>query len=456
VCAHERGGVACWGRNHLGQLGDGTITDRTTLVDVRGLASGMSALAAGSDHTCAVTSGGGIKCWGSNDEGQLGDGGTTTRYTPVAVRGLASGVVALAAGGTTLSYSPSSAHTCAVTSGGGVKCWGANHYGQLGDGTTAHRTVPVDVSGLATGVVALAASGVHTCALTGGGGVKCWGANSFGQLGDGTTTNRLTPVDVSGLASGVVALAAGGYHTCALTSGGGVKCWGANYYRQLGDGTTTTRTTPVDVSGLASGVSTLAAGYESTCAGPSAGGVRCWGGNVTNPFEIGGLASGVVALVAGGHHICALTSGGGAKCAGWNDYGQLGDGTTTLRWTALDVSGLVSSVSALAASWSHTCAATTGGGVKCWGHNGLGQLGDGTTTDRLTPADVSGLTSGVSTLAASWSHTCAVTTGGGVKCWGDNGYGQLGVNPGWTPVDVVGFGAQPMHPVFLPLMSRGE
>ena len=151
----------------------------------------------------------------------------------------------------------------------------------------------------------------------------------------------------------------------------------------------------------------------------------------------------LISIAAGRYHTCALTTGGGVRCWGDNSSGQLGDGTTTLRWTPVDVSGLTSGVAAIAAGYGHTCALTTGGGVKCWGYNSFGQLGDGTTAWRLTPVDVSGLTSGVTAITAGGGHTCAVTTGGGAKCWGWKDFGQLGdgtaiFSP--IPVDVAGFG----------------
>jgi alpha-tubulin suppressor-like RCC1 family protein len=351
-------------------------------------------LSAGLYHSCLVTSNGGAKCWGRNTYGQLGDGTTTARSKPTDVSGLTAGVLAIEAS----AYY----HTCAITTGGGVKCWGYNNYGQLGDGTATTRYTPANVSGLASGVSALAPGYDHTCALTSAGGVKCWGRNNYGQLGDGTTTTRYTPTNVSGLSSGVIAIAAGYYHTCAVTTAGQVRCWGYNIYGQLGDGTTTTKYTPNTVSGITSGATAIATGY---------------------------------------YHSCAIVSGG-AKCWGYNTtYGQLGDGTTTNRYTPVNVTTLSSGVSAIDGGNYFTCAVRSTGAANCWGQNSSGQVGDGTATTRLTPTAVSGLSSGVSDIATGGLHACALTTAGGVKCWGSNTYGQLGdgtTTIKYTPVDISG------------------
>ncbi|MGL4649979.1 MAG: RCC1 domain-containing protein, partial [Caldilineaceae bacterium] len=300
------------------------------------LLASVQQVGTGEAHTCVLTSGGGVKCWGFNWWGQVGDGGGVYNLMPVDVIGLESGVQAISAG---------TAHNCALTTSGGVKCWGNNVFGQLGDGTTSSHRIPNDVTGLVSGVQAIAAGNVHTCALTIAGGVKCWGFNASGQLGDGTTTDRDTPVDVSGLADDIRAISAGYNHTCVLTNGGGVQCWGRNIFGELGDGTTTDSRTPVDVSGLTSGVQAIVAAYDYSCALTNAGGVKCWG---------------------------------------LNESGRLGDGTQTNRLTPVDVSGLASGVQAIAAH-DQACALLSGGGVKCWGPNANGQVGDGTTTNRLTP-----------------------------------------------------------------------
>ncbi len=375
----------------------------------------VTAIAAGDGHTCALTVGGEVKCWGGNGFGQLGDGTTTNRLTPVKVSELLSDITAIAAGGA--HFSPYSAHTCAVTAAGGVTCWGNNQYGQLGDGTISQRLTPVDVVGLTSRVRWLAAGGYHTCVLTAMGGAKCWGQDYFGQLGDGRPTwYYATPKDVSGLSSGVIAIMTGQWHTCALTDRGEVKCWGDNHDGQLGDGTSLTRNVPVNVSGLSNDVAAITTGGWHTCALTRGGGVKCWGNNPAGqlgdgtttqrltPVDVSGLSSGVTAITAGGFHTCALTRAGGAKCWGGNDYGELGDGTTTSRSTPVDVSGLTGDVAAIVAGINHTCALTHGGGVKCWGANEGGQLGDSTTTNRNTPVDVVGLSSGLVKLSVLFVH----------------------------------------------------
>jgi alpha-tubulin suppressor-like RCC1 family protein len=306
----------------------------------------------------------------------------------VDVHGLGSGVTAIAAANT---------HSCAVTTAGDVQCWGDNRSGQLGDGTLENRLLPITVSALSGSVRAVTSGSQHTCALTTAGGVKCWGDNSSRQLGHGYQ-NYLTPVDVTGLSSGVQAIAAGSFHTCALTTGGGVKCWGSNEHGQLGDGSTLT-----------------------------------W-----DMVDVVGLSAGVLAIRAGSQHTCALTTGGGVKCWGDNEQGQLGDGTTEPRSTPVDVVGLTRGVQAIAAGGAQTCALTITGGVKCWGANAAGQLGDSTQQDRATPVDVVGLARGAQAISTGAAQTCALTISG-VKCWGSNDEGQLGLDPGWTPRFVVTF-----------------
>ena len=188
--------------------------------------AGVTALAAGVGHGCALLPGGTARCWGDNGSGQLGDPSLAAAIsiTPVYVSGLA-GATALALG---------RAHGCALLEAGTVKCWGANEAGQLGDGSLAPRTGPVDVAGL-SGVTALAAGQNHTCALLAGGGVKCWGANENGQLGTPRTGDQPSPVDVSSLA-GATAISAGKSHSCALLAGVGVRCWGHNWWGELGNG----------------------------------------------------------------------------------------------------------------------------------------------------------------------------------------------------------------------------
>jgi alpha-tubulin suppressor-like RCC1 family protein len=290
-----------------------------------------------------VTAAGAARCWGNNWDGQLGDGTTTRRPLPVPVRGLRRGVVAIAAG-----YS----HSCALTTAGAVWCWGLNSSGQLGDGTTAGRTTPARVRRLPGSAAALSAGALHSCAVTAAGAARCWGENGAGQLGDGSTGDRLLPVAVRGLRGVTGGIAAGGLHGCAVSTAGAARCWGANSEGQLGDGTTAGRPTAAAVRPLPGMTAAVAAGEMHSCARSAAGVVHCWGNN-------------------------------------WE--GQIGDGSTGNRLTPVEVTGLPGGVAAIGLGARHSCAATSAGQLWCWGKNISGQLGDGTRLGRSAPVRVVGI-----------------------------------------------------------------
>ncbi len=229
TCAILNGAAKCWGANFDGILGNDSTTNSSVPVQVSGLESEVTAIAAGYTHTCAIHNGA-AKCWGSNFYGQLGNDSTTNSSVPVQVSGLESGVTAIAAG---------DRHTCAIHNGA-AKCWGYNQfYGQLGNNSTTDSRVPVQVSGLESEVTAIASGSMsdYTCAIQNG-AAKCWGEGTAGQLGDGNLTNSGVPVQVSGMESGVTVIGPGKQHTCVVHNGV-AKCWGYNNYGQLGNGTVT-------------------------------------------------------------------------------------------------------------------------------------------------------------------------------------------------------------------------
>ncbi len=432
------GTVRCWGGNDQGQLGNGTTTSAALPVAVSGLTNVVD-LSAGGYHTCARLGDGTVRCWGFNAFGQLGNGTTTNALTPVAVSGLTNAAEIVAGGG----Y-----HTCARLGDGTVRCWGYNGNGQLGNGTTTSASTPVVVSGLTT-AAELSVGWYHTCARLNDGTAKCWGWNIYGQLGNGTTTDAWTPVTVSGLTTVVEIGLGGSYHTCARLADGTVRCWGYNGSGQLGNGTFTSSSTPVAVSGLTTAVE-ISAGGDFACARLSGATVQCWGsnnfgqlGNGTTtysmtPVSVSGLTT-AVELAVGGIHACARLGDGSLRCWGRNVEGQLGNGTWTRTMTPVTVSGLTT-VAGMAGGFTHTCARLSDGTARCWGLNGSGQLGNGTGTQSATPVTVSGLTT-VAQIGAGISHTCAALSDGTARCWGANGGGQLGngtTTNASTPVTVSG------------------
>ena len=348
--------------------------------------TGASArIAAGDHHTCAIVAGGQVNCWGVNWGSEHPDGALNHRTIPVPVNGI-TGATAIAAGWN---------HTCAIVAGGEVRCWGENSTGQLGDGSTTPKSVPARVSGI-SGATALSAGWDHTCVILSGGEVKCWGSNYFGQLGDGTTTDSAAPVKaiVTGI-TGATALALKAYDTCAIVTGGQVKCWGS-YGSHLGDGKT-----PVTIADI-SGATALAAGTDDACAIVTGGQVKCWGqnyggplGDLTKPVTIAGMPP-AYALDDGipvqpEHHTCVIVTGGAIMCWGTNSSGEVGDGSNIERTSPTIASGITGATD-ITIGLNHVCAVISGGQVQCWGGNRYGQLGDGTTTDRNKPVEVKGLT----------------------------------------------------------------
>ncbi len=440
VCVITKtGGVRCWGRNSYGQLGDGTTSQRLSPVTVVGLSS-VVGLTAGSHHTCAALADGTARCWGRNHNGQLGDGTTTQRTTPVAVGGLDS-VAKIAAG---------RAHTCAVRAHGDARCWGRGTDGQLGQGSYTSSSVPVTVSTWNEWKQVVPGSD-HTCGVRGNGAVYCWGSNAHGQLGLGSAPGRNTPGHVVALVD-VRQIASGASHGCALREGGTVSCWGLNDYGQLGDGTVTTRAAPVSVPGL-SEVASLAAGGKHTCAlRTEEGQGRCWGLNQVGQV---GTASPVAVLsprtvesfqaieieVGGGADdgymgtSCAVKATGEVVCWGFGNYGQMGNGGQTLAnvdpVTASVGSQLRGSVSIATGQWNEVLV------VRPDGANHATSWFPGTTPQPTGP-----MWTTPRMVGSNYTQSCALLADGTMQCWGENDYGAVGDGTfeyREDPVDVAGW-----------------
>lgn len=342
TCARLLDGTArCWGQSSQGQVGAGAgdggpVTSPRVVSNV----SDAIDIAAGQNHTCVARQSGGVKCWGLNLDGQLGNGESGNVHTaPVDVASVAN-AIAVAAGGN---------FSCALRSSGTVVCWGGNLSGQLGNGTLNGTSTPAVVSNL-SGAVAIAAGDAHACAVKTDGTVVCWGDGTNGQLGNGSTTTSLTPVAV--VLSDAIQVTASERSTCALTTHGTILCWGANEVGQLGTGAANDmpNATPIVVANLDDAVN-VAGGQNHTCASRKAGKVACWGsatnGDLGNTLDAG-FQAGIVTVTgltnaslagAGGLHSCATTSDNGVSCWGANDVGQLGNGMSTDSPTPVQVSG---------------------------------------------------------------------------------------------------------------------
>lgn len=373
------GSAQCWGRNSNGQLGYatnmGTTNANSTPAAVQNLSSNVVSIVDGFRHTCALLATGAVKCWGSNENGQLGTTNFLGQSTsvPQEVIGLPSRATAITAG---------QIHTCAVLINGAVACWGSNNDLQLAQPTSGNNPVPSIVKGLSAKALKVTANDFSTCALLENHTVQCWGGNDFGQIGLPTTISRsATPNSVPGFNESAINIAAGKKHNCALMSSGNVQCWGSNSNGELGNSTNL-------------------------------------GSSSFTALQVQSLNGTAVAITAGAGSSCALLSDRSAKCWGLNQYGQLGNpmnsGTSNPNVTPLPVVGIanIQQISSMALS---TCALLNTGAVECWGINRYGQLGNptnsGLSNANPSPLPVTGLGSGVARIfqqAGTADHACAI------------------------------------------------
>jgi alpha-tubulin suppressor-like RCC1 family protein len=335
------------------------------------------------NHGCAVTEAGGVYCWGNNAYRQLGQATGNSYATPVLVPGI-SNATQVASGG----HDQFGGHTCVITTGNTVYCWGQGPVLGNDPSPGVSLSVPTQVSGL-TDVVSISAGHSHTCVARTGGTVHCWGNNFQGKLGNGQSTQSLVPVQAVGITN-AVRVAVNWQTSCATTTDNHAYCWGAGTSGQLGNGADSNSNVPVLVSSLSTAAS-VAPAYQ---------------------------------------HTCAVTTTGTGKCWGYNFAGWLGDGTTDPSSVPVDVDNLTGAAS-VAAGEFHVCVVTSGGKVLCWGRNGEGQLGNANVGDTnpgpgsTFPVEAMGISNATAVSAAADS-TCALTATGRVFCWGAGGYGQLG------------------------------
>jgi alpha-tubulin suppressor-like RCC1 family protein len=453
-CMILSGKAYCWGDNTYGELGNGTTVSSTAPVAVS-TAGGLSgvtltAITAGYDFTCALSSAGAVYCWGYNNYGQLGNNSTASSKVPVAVStaGVLSGV-------SVTQISAGYGFVCAV-GGSAAYCWGSGGNGELGNAGTGNSSVPVAVStaGVLSGVsvTQVVATPISACAI-GGGAAYCWGYGSSGQLGNGTTPNTQSTrgaVTASGTpmsGATLTGITGGNNFMCALSSAGAAYCWGGGGNGQLGNNSYANSSVPVAVStsGVLSGVTVtqIESGQDATCALSSTA-AYCWGRNTYGQLgnnsttqsaapvavSTSGVLSGVtLTQISGGASFTCAVSSTAAYCWGTNASGQLANSATSAAFTT--PVAVTFQPTTIAAGFDHSCMLRQGK-AWCWGDNTNGELGNYTTISSNVPVavDTSGALSGVTLtrIVVGQNFTCALSSAGAVYCWGLDNYGQLGSN----------------------------
>jgi alpha-tubulin suppressor-like RCC1 family protein len=434
TCALLVGGsVQCWGRamNIFGgsAMGDGVTIESPSPVTVSGITTAVN-ITSGAQHNCALLLGGSVKCWGSNESGQLGLGNNIEKTLPVSVS--ISSVVALSGG---------LKHSCAIVVDGTVHCWGTNASSQLGTNASANYNQPGSaVSGL-TDATEISAGVNYSCAIEVHGVPYCWGADDKGQLGNGITTPSLVlPSTVTSISGSIGArgVVSGGAFVCARRGNATLSCWGAGESGQMGNGSTISPGSrdAIAVTAIPNPLA-IGTGKNHVCTVRTVGDLFCWGdgsgsqlgyasAKSTTPQAVFLANNPILAMSGGQLHSCAITIGSIVTCWGTSSSGQTGSGVNNIPST--DSVFAVNSAVAISSGISHTCAVLINGHVSCWGDNFYGQLGDNQAEQVAGfPVAVLGLTNVVA-VAAGGFHTCALTANGLVYCWGENTNGQLGTS----------------------------
>lgn len=460
--------LRCWGWGGDGSLGYGnsrSVGDDETPASAGDVPVGgaIMQITAGTAHTCALLDTGNVRCWGLGDNGRLGYGNTN----PIGDDETPDSAGDIPVGGAVAQIAAGNNHTCVLLTTGDIRCWGLGDDGRLGYGNInpiGDDETPATAGNVSIGetAVQITAGAKHSCALLKSGNIRCWGYGGSGRLGYGNRNSigdDETPADISNIpVNGIVQIAAGGYHTCALLDTGGVHCWGRGLEGQLGYGNTENigdNEAPANAGNVPLGgvAKQITAGHDYTCALLNTGNVRCWGygaygqlgyGNTNNtgedqlPESAGNaLVGDIVKQIGAGYaHTCALLVTGNVRCWGNGNSGRLGYGNTEnvgdneIPASAgnVPVGGTVVQITA---GGAHTCALLDTGHVRCWGYGETGRLGYGNTNDigdNETPASAGDVPIGgtVIQIAAGTYHTCALLDAGNIRCWGEGSDGALG------------------------------
>ena len=436
----KNGRLWSWGQNTNGQLGDNTVLPKRTPVSVAGAVKTFCKIAAGEGHSIAIDNMDRIWSWGNNPAGEIGDGTSLNKNTPVSILGDTKTFCKIYAGN----------HGIAIDKNGRVWGWGANSFGQIGNNSITVRRTPVSVLGSTKTFCQISVNRNHSAAIDKNGRVWAWGDNSYGTLGDNSITRRCTPVAVLGVTKTFCKIGSGGLHTVAIDKNGQAWGWGDNSYGTLGDNTVTSKRTPVLVLGTTKTFCEIATGGCHTMAIDKYGRAWGWGANsfdgylgdnsISNrctPVSVLGAVKTFCKISAGEQHSLAIDKNGRAWGWGNGSSGRTGINSTATRRTPASVVGTVKTFCQISAGGEHSVAIDKNGRVWSWGNNFYGQLGDGTLTCRCTPVSIAGTSKTFCEISAGISHSVAIDKNGRVWVWGYNVDGQLGNNyTRLTPVRV--------------------